>query len=86
MAWRRAQLKRGGRGVDLDWLLDLGGGLSWRDLQLLMVDAERTVILESPLETLEEHWLRHLQHHVPCSIWWVSAPGVMWSSRFRRPL
>ena len=47
MAWRRAQLKRGGRGVDLDWLLDLGGGLSWRDLQLLMVDADRTVILLS---------------------------------------
>ncbi|AII47014.1 hypothetical protein KR49_11425 [Synechococcus sp. KORDI-49] len=65
MAWRRAQLKRGGRGVDLDWLLDLGGGLSWRDLQLLMVDADRTVILQSPLEILEEHWLRHLQHQVP---------------------
>ena len=65
MAWRRAQLLRGGRRVDLDWLLDLGGGLSWRDLQLLMVDADRTVILHSPLEILEEQWGRHLQHQVP---------------------
>ena len=65
MAWRRAQLLRGGRRVDLDWLLDLGGGLSWRDLQRLMVDADRTVILHSPLEILEEQWVRHLQHQVP---------------------
>ena len=56
---------RGGRRVDLDWLLDLGGGVSWRDLQLLMVDADRTVILHSPLEILEEQWGRHLQHQVP---------------------
>jgi len=65
LAWRRAQLLLGGRGVDLDWLLDLGGGLAWRDLQLLMVDADRSVILSSPLEILEEHWMRHLQDEVP---------------------
>ena len=28
LAWRRRQLRRGGRSVDLDWLLDLGGSCS----------------------------------------------------------
>ena len=35
LQWRRNQLLRGGRPVDLDWLLDLAGGVSWSALQQL---------------------------------------------------
>ena len=45
LAWRRRQLCRGGRSVDLDWLLDLGGGVSWSKLQRLLLDAETVVAM-----------------------------------------
>ena len=50
--WRRLQLKRGGRRVDFDWLLDLAGGLSWSSLQRLLVEPQQMVqspdLLEIP--------------------------------------
>ena len=30
LSWRQEQLAKGGQSSDLDWLLDLGGGLRWR--------------------------------------------------------
>ena len=66
LAWRRQQLAAGGRPVDLDWLLDLGGGLRWAELQKLQLNPhEVEVQLEVPLELLERLWNQHQQHHVP---------------------
>jgi len=66
LAWRRAQLALGGRDVDLDWLLDLEGGLRWAELQKLYLDpSARRVQLACDLTLLESHWQHHLQQHVP---------------------
>jgi release factor glutamine methyltransferase len=65
LAWRRRQLRRGGRSVDLDWLLDLGGGVSWSELQRLLLDAERMVAIDKPLEALEKLWVLHLEQSMP---------------------
>jgi release factor glutamine methyltransferase len=66
LAWRRAQLASGGRAVDLDWLLDLVGGLRWADLQALQLDpAARRVQLSCDLAALELLWQRHRKQHEP---------------------
>lgn len=65
LAWRRRQLQSGGQSVDLDWLLDLAGGLAWSDLQKLLVDSDRSVALRVPLSQLEALWQRHLREHQP---------------------
>ena len=66
LAWRRQHLAAGGRPVDLDWLLDLGGGLRWAELQKLQLNPhEVEVQLAVPLELLEQLWNQHQQHHVP---------------------
>ena len=65
LQWRRQQLKQGGRAVDFDWLLDLAGGLSWSELQHLLVDPQRMVLLQRSLAELEGTWRRHLDHAIP---------------------
>jgi release factor glutamine methyltransferase len=65
LAWRRRQLRRGGHSVDLDWLLDLGGGVSWSELQRLLLDAEKVVAIDQPLEALEKLWVLHLEQSMP---------------------
>ena len=65
LAWRRRQLRRGGRSVDLDWLLDLGGGVPWSELQRLLLDAEKVVAIDQPLEALEKLWVLHLEQSMP---------------------
>jgi release factor glutamine methyltransferase len=66
LAWRRAQLATGGRAVDLDWLLDLAGGLRWTDLQALHLDpAARRVRLACELSELASLWQRHRLQHEP---------------------
>jgi hypothetical protein len=63
LAWRRAQLIRGGRAVDLDWLLDLAGGLGWQPLQALRLHPDGPVRLKRSAS------------RSPCNIWWGAAPG-----------
>ena len=65
LAWRRRQLLRGGRDVDLDWLLAMEANLSWAELQRLRILPEETASLAVPLAALEELWGRHVQDHVP---------------------
>jgi len=87
LAWRRRLLGEGGRAVDFDWLLDLGGGLSWQRLQALRLHPERAVTLRCHHETLEALWHRHLhgaeplQYLVERCAWrdleLVVAPGVL---------
>lgn len=87
LAWRRRMLGLGGTAAELDWLLDLAGGLRWRRLQDLHLRPERPVALEQPLARLEQLWRRHrvsaepLQYLVGCCPWrdleLAVAPGVL---------
>ena len=66
LAWRRRLLlETGGQAADLDWLLDLEGGLRWADLQALFLHPERPVSLACSLRHLEDLWKRHRQAEVP---------------------
>ncbi|MEI6829665.1 MAG: peptide chain release factor N(5)-glutamine methyltransferase [Synechococcaceae cyanobacterium ELA445] len=65
LLWRRRLLGFGGRPAELDWLLDLAGGLRWRDLQRLRLEPERVLSLQRPLAELENLWKRHLATATP---------------------
>jgi len=65
LAWRHQLLAEGGRAVDLDWLLDLGGGLPWQQLQALRLHPERTVTLQSSRQRLGDLWRRHMHRAEP---------------------
>jgi release factor glutamine methyltransferase len=65
LAWRRDLLAEGGRPADLDWLLDLGGGLPWRELQALRLNPDRPVALSCSQAHIEDLWQRHLAADVP---------------------
>ena len=63
LAWRRcvpAELQ-----PSLDWLLDLGGGVGWQQLQQLQLRPEQPVALQRSLAELEALWQRHLIEQVP---------------------
>ena len=59
LAWRREQLALGGSRADLDWLLDLGGGLRWQAQQQLHLDPQRRLMLQRSLDDLAKLWRRH---------------------------
>ncbi len=65
LTWRRRQLARGGAAADLDWLIDLAGGVPWASLQRLQLDPSRTIAMDQSLEGLSQLWGRHLQENVP---------------------
>lgn len=66
LTWRRQLLlSMGGQAADLDWLLDLEGGLPWADLQALRLHPDRPVLLSCSLNHLEALWRRHRQAEVP---------------------
>ena len=65
LAWRRRLLVLGGDAAALDWLLDLGAGLRWSQLQALWCHPEAEVRLQGSLEALEALWCRHLRTHEP---------------------
>ena len=65
LTWRRQQLARGGDAADLDWLLDLAGGLSWAVLQKVHIDPACTVGLKRPLSELAALWSLHLTSQQP---------------------
>jgi release factor glutamine methyltransferase len=63
--WRREQLRAGGNAADLDWLLDLAGGVSWSRQQQLRLEPEAPVELACDLHELEQLWRRHRLEHQP---------------------
>jgi len=65
LAWRRAQLSHGGQPADLDWLLDLAGGVGWQQLQALRLHPTVPVPLKRPLADLEAIWGQHLAFQEP---------------------
>ncbi len=65
LAWRKAQLNLGGRAADIDWLIDIGGGLGWDSLQKLKVFQDHYYELQLSLEDLSSIWLKHLTEQIP---------------------
>lgn len=64
--WRRQQLAWGSAGASaLDWLLELEGGLAWRQLQASLLHPEQALELRCSLQHLEQLWQRHHQEQVP---------------------
>ncbi len=63
--WRRALLREGGRPADLDWLLDLAGGVPWPLLQGLWLHPGREVRLLRSRDELEQLWWRHRRDAEP---------------------
>ena len=50
LSWRKRQLCKGGATSDIDWLLDIGGGIKWSDIQKLHIHQDFFVDLEKSLE------------------------------------
>lgn len=65
LAWRRQLLAEGGSASAFDWLLDLGAGLSWPELQALRLRPGRQVSLRCSRPELERLWRRHRCGHEP---------------------
>lgn len=65
LAWRRGLLRIGGGAVDLDWLLEMTGGLSWSQLQMVHLHPERAYRLGASLEAIETMWNHHLLTAMP---------------------
>lgn len=65
LAWRRQVLAEGGSASAFDWLLDLGAGLSWPELQALRLQPGRQVSLRCSRPELERLWRRHRCGHEP---------------------
>jgi len=65
LAWRRGLLRLGGAAADLDWLLEMAGGLGWSQLQSVYLHPERSFRLGASLEEIETLWNHHLQTAMP---------------------
>ena len=65
LVWRRELIRRGGRAVDLDWLLSMAADCSWGDLQKLRICPDVEIELSTPLHDLTDLWTRHRDQHIP---------------------
>lgn len=65
LQWRRTQLQAGGQASQLDWLLDLEGGIGWQTLQQIRLHPNQSVPLAAPLTRLAELWQEHLSSAAP---------------------
>ncbi len=63
--WRRCQLNMGGTEIELDWLLDLGGGVGRSYQTLLKYGPADLIVLNRSLDELANMWQRHLYEYVP---------------------
>ncbi len=63
--WRKEQLCKGGLPADLDWLLDMGGGVRLSTLNYLQPKSSDFVYIEKPLDELENFWNQHIEDHFP---------------------
>ncbi len=65
LMWRKSMLIKGGSSLEIDWLLEIGGGLSWTSLQKLYLYPNSLVQLDLSLEKLETIWSRHILDQIP---------------------
>ena len=64
-AWRKFLISKGANKEEIDWLLDMGGGLSWSDLQKLYLDQKISINLERSLEELQDIWNLYIEKKRP---------------------
>ena len=65
LLWKRKQIDKGGDNKSFSLLIDLLGGLSKKDLNLLKIKSEKNVELKINLELLEYFWNKHLSSSTP---------------------
>ncbi len=65
LVWRREKLAEGGSPGDLNWLLDIGAGLNWVELQKLRINKDTVHTLNISLKELSIIWRKHLQNQIP---------------------
>ena len=63
--WRKKMILKGGRKVDFDWLLDIAAGVSWSQLQNIILNPENFIFLDISTEELEAIWISHLTDQTP---------------------
>ncbi len=52
LQWRNRMIQKGGRKVDFDWLLDIAAGVSWSQLQQIILNPQHPVSLVISTEEL----------------------------------
>ncbi len=65
LQWRKIQLSIGGSATNLDWLLQLGGGLSPGEFSQIKLFPEKYYSLFSSLNQLSKLWRSHVKDAVP---------------------
>ncbi|WP_320665042.1 peptide chain release factor N(5)-glutamine methyltransferase [Prochlorococcus sp. MIT 1223] len=65
LSWRKSNLALGGDQIELDWLLDLGGGLPFSEKQKIFLYPERIFLLQKSLKELNLLWTIHLETKKP---------------------
>tara|TARA_S200000501_G_C20809932_1_gene737898 strand:+ start:193 stop:1062 length:870 start_codon:yes stop_codon:yes gene_type:complete len=63
--WKEKQILKGGDIYSLSLLIDLLGGLSNKDLNLIKIKSEKKVKLKINLDLLESYWDKHLISSIP---------------------
>ena len=63
--WKKKQILKGGDNASLSLLIDLIGGLSNNELNLLKIKSEKNVKLKISLDLLESFWDKHLFSSIP---------------------
>ncbi len=63
--WRRIELLKGGEERDIDWLLDMGGGISFSELKKLKIVHDRNFQLQLTLDELSNIWTTYLNERIP---------------------
>ena len=65
LKWRKKMILKGGRKVDFDWLLDIAAGVSWSQLQNIILNPDQYFSLEISIEEIEVIWETHLKDNTP---------------------
>ncbi len=65
LKWRKRMILKGGRKVDFDWLIDIAAGVSWSDLQNIILNPQNFLSLKISTEELEAFWDSHLKDDKP---------------------
>jgi len=65
LIWKNEQLSKGGDSQSLDLLLDCIGGISTRNLNLLIINPEAELYLKKNLDFLESVWEDHIINSSP---------------------
>ena len=63
--WKKKQLSKGGDHQSFDFLLDIIGGLSQKNLNFLSIHHDGSLNLKENLDHLETIWDNHIQSSTP---------------------